>query len=76
MHTAERGKSAKTELLIRREIAKPYFIAGGITPENIGELYRLTGDKAFGYDISGGIETDGVKDRIKVAEIKRFTERI
>lgn len=70
------GKSAKTELLIGREIAKPYFIAGGITPENIGELYRLTGDKAFGYDISGGIETDGVKDRIKVAEIKRFTERI
>lgn len=70
------GKAAKTELLIGRETAKPYFIAGGITPENIGELYRLTGDRAFGYDISGGIETNGVKDRSKIAEIKRFTERI
>lgn len=43
--------------------AKPVFIAGGVTPENIGGLIALAPD---GIDVSSGAETDGVKDAEKI----------
>ena len=43
--------------------AKPFFVAGGVTPENIGEIIALAPD---GIDVSGGAETDGLKDAEKI----------
>lgn len=65
------GKSARIDLILNREIAKPFFIAGGISADNISEVNRLLGGRAYGFDVSSGIETDGVKDREK---IHRLTE--
>lgn len=65
------GKSARIDLILNREIAKPFFIAGGISADNIAEVNRLLGGGAYGFDVSSGIETDGVKDREK---IQRLTE--
>lgn len=65
------GKSARIDLILNREIAKPFFIAGGISADNISDVSRLLGGGAYGYDVSSGIETDGVKDREK---IHRLTE--
>lgn len=65
------GKSARIDLILNREIAKPFFIAGGISAENIADVKRLLGGRAYGFDVSSGIETDGVKDREK---IQRLTE--
>jgi phosphoribosylanthranilate isomerase len=42
---------------------KRWFLAGGITQENIGRAMELN---PFAIDISGGAETDGVKDRSKI----------
>lgn len=47
------------------EINRPYFLAGGLTPENAGEAVRRL--RPFAVDVSSGIETDGVKDKGKMA---------
>ncbi|MBP0963969.1 MAG: phosphoribosylanthranilate isomerase [Oscillospiraceae bacterium] len=63
------GKSARIDLIVNREIAKPFFIAGGISAENIAEVNKLLGGRAYGFDVSSGIETDGVKDREKIHQL-------
>ena len=57
------GKPFDHALIRPEEIEVPFFIAGGITPEAIP---ALAGFKPFGVDISGGVETDGQKDRDKI----------
>lgn len=61
------GKRIDTEVVRNAKIEKPFFIAGGITAENIGEIIRDT--KPYGIDVSSGIETDGVKDLQKMKQI-------
>ena len=41
-----------------------YILAGGLTPANVSEAVALPG--VVGVDVSGGVETDGVKDLAKV----------
>ncbi len=45
-------------------ISRPFFIAGGLTPENIPEVINRF--HPHGIDISSGIETDGLKDPEKI----------
>lgn len=48
-----------------QEIEKPYFLAGGLTPQNVKmAISKLT---PFGLDASSSLETDGVKDKAKMA---------
>ncbi|AAV94111.1 phosphoribosylanthranilate isomerase [Ruegeria pomeroyi] len=45
----------------RKYWRKPWMLAGGLTPENVGEAIRLTGARQV--DVSSGVETTpGVKD--------------
>lgn len=45
-------------------IQRPYFLAGGLSAENVGEaIARL---RPFGVDVSSGIKTGGYKDREKM----------
>lgn len=47
------------------KINRPYFLAGGLDTENVSEaIVKL---KPFAVDVSSGIETDGVKDKTKMA---------
>lgn len=46
------------------KIKKPFFLAGGLNPGNLGQALRQV--KPFGVDLSSGAETDGVKDREKI----------
>lgn len=59
------GTSFDWELL--KNFGRPYFLAGGLDPDNI---FRAVRDlKPYAVDVSSGIETDGIKDFDKM---KRF----
>ena len=45
---------------------RPYFLAGGMTPENVSPAIEKL--HPYGVDVSSGIETDGFKDPIKMRE--------
>lgn len=47
------------------EFNKPYFIAGGLNKENVKNVLKY---KPYAVDISGGVETDGLKDEVKINE--------
>lgn len=49
------------------DIPKPFFLAGGLNIDNVAEGIRRF--HPFGVDISGGVETDGYKDEIKIKNI-------
>lgn len=47
-----------------RDVRRPYFLAGGLGPHNLGEAIRRV--CPWGVDMSSGVETDGLKDREKI----------
>lgn len=48
-----------------KRIGKRYFVAGGLDATNVGEVLEHT--YAMGVDVSGGVETNGLKDETKIA---------
>ncbi|MDF2567914.1 MAG: Phosphoribosylanthranilate isomerase [Oscillospiraceae bacterium] len=61
------GKSADWNLIREANVQKPFFLAGGLNVDNIKAAVEAT--NPYGVDISGGIETDGAKDRGKMKQI-------
>lgn len=57
------GKTFDWSLLT--QIERPYFLAGGLTPDNVSEAMS---HHPFALDVSSGIETDGVKDKAKILQ--------
>jgi phosphoribosylanthranilate isomerase len=48
------------------ELQKPYFLAGGLGAENVQENIGLCAP--YAVDVSSAVETDGVKDEVKIRE--------
>ena len=66
-HGPYRGGSGVTfDWTVARETAAqlPIFLAGGLTPENVGEAVRTV--QPWAVDVSSGTETDGRKDHARV----------
>ena len=50
---------------------RPYFLAGGLGPENVADAVATL--HPYAVDVSSGIETNGVKDRLKM---RAFVEAV
>lgn len=60
------GLSFDWRLIAGRRWAVPWMLAGGLTPETVGEAIALTG--AAQVDVSSGVESaPGVKDAARIA---------
>lgn len=54
-----------------RGCARPFFLAGGLTPENVAEAIAQV--RPYAVDSSSGVETAGWKDREKM---RRFVQAV
>ena len=64
------GKGQRFDWDLIGEVNKPFFLAGGLCPENIRTALEKV--KPFAVDVSSGVETDGFKDRAKIREFIRM----
>lgn len=54
-------------ILSGRRFLRPWLLAGGLTPDNVGEAIRLSG--ASLVDVSSGVESaPGLKDPLRIAQ--------
>lgn len=63
------GKTFDWSLI--QDIERPFFLAGGLTPENVKGAISLV--HPYGVDVSSGVETDGHKD---YAKMKAFIQAV
>lgn len=49
-----------------KSVSRPYFLAGGLSASNVSAAVERL--HPYAVDVSSGIETDGFKDRFKMAE--------
>lgn len=64
------GKTANWSIINSVNIKTPFFLAGGLNKDNICDAVSTV--KPYGIDISGGIETDGYKDKEKIENIMKL----
>lgn len=64
------GQRFDWQVLEKKSISKPFFVAGGLTVDNLAEAKSLF--TPYAVDVSSGVETEGSKDLTK---IKEFIER-
>ena len=60
---SSKGTGQTFDWSLLRGVARPFLLAGGLTPENIPRAVREV--HPYGVDLSSGVETDRRKDRDK-----------
>ena len=74
------GTGEQFDYKLLRELGnlkKPYFLAGGLNPENLkNAVGYLQENLPYALDLSSGIETDGVKDAEKIKKAVEAARRI
>ncbi len=59
------GLGSSFDWRLIQDLKRPYFLAGGLTPQNVGEA--IASLHPYAVDVSSGVETDHVKDRAKMS---------
>ena len=68
------GEMFDHSLLDGAEIRQPFFLAGGLTPENLRQAAESV--RPYCVDLSSGVETDRPKDREKMLEAVRVIREL
>ncbi|MBP5606365.1 MAG: phosphoribosylanthranilate isomerase [Ruminiclostridium sp.] len=71
LDTGAGGTGETFDHTVLNVMKRPYFIAGGLSPENVGMI--MYGYHPYGLDVSSGVETNGNKDPEK---IRQFIETV
>ena len=58
------GTGESFDWALLRDFDRPCFLAGGLNPENVARAIKAV--RPFAVDVSSGIETDGMKDNMKM----------
>ena len=75
------GKTFSLSLLKGVPVDKPFFLAGGLDADNVEKIIGQVQKDAtllpcfYGVDVSGGIETDGYKDAVKMEAFMKAIRR-
>ena len=68
------GSGISFDRSLAKGLRRPYFLAGGLTPETVAEAIDCL--RPYGVDVSSGIETEGKKDSAKMyAFVRAVRER-
>lgn len=67
------GTGTAFDWSLLQKISRPYFLAGGLHPGNVGPAVSAL--KPYAVDVSSGIETDGVKDEAKMTAFVEAVKR-
>lgn len=65
------GNASEFDYSLLKKITRPYFLAGGLNPDNVSDTLKIT--KPYCVDVSSGVESNGVKDFDKM---KKFAEAV
>ena len=65
------GQGERFDWQLLSGVTRPYFLAGGLSPDNIADAIAQW--HPWAVDVSSGIESDGLKDKMKMI---RFMEQI
>jgi phosphoribosylanthranilate isomerase len=69
------GAAFDWKILSGRTFSKPWFLAGGLNPENVARAIELSG--ALAVDVSSGVESaPGVKDAGRIAAFVNATKTL
>ena len=60
--------------LIPKNLSKPYFLAGGLSAENVAQAIKTV--NPYAVDLSSSVETEGYKDREKVRKVIDIVRRV
>jgi phosphoribosylanthranilate isomerase len=67
------GRPAPWELLAEADLGTAVILAGGLTPDNVGQAIRLV--RPWGVDVASGVESaPGRKDPARVAEFVKAAQ--
>jgi phosphoribosylanthranilate isomerase len=69
------GAAFDWQMLAGRRFARPWFLSGGLTPENVADAVAASG--AGAVDVSSGVESaPGVKDPARIAAFLDAARRV
>lgn len=64
LDSGEGGTGTAFDWRLLRQVNRPYFLAGGLTPHNIEDAVQTLAP--YAVDVSSGIEANGYKDKNKM----------
>lgn len=68
------GTGRRFDWSLIRDFGRNYFLAGGLCPENVSEAIEKF--SPYAVDVSSGIETDMVKDKVKMQKFAQAVRKI